>query len=101
MNRTGPDDSGSAGHGAGASGGWFGGADALQIPGEAEQRKLAELRDRFAGHQIVREVRDQNAGVRYCAYGVTIVIHPHTIITSSLAELETELEAAEGTGQPS
>ncbi len=63
-----------------------------EIPGKDEIRKLADLRDKFPGHQIIREALDQNAGIRYCAYGVTITIHPHTIITRDLAELETELK---------
>ncbi len=63
-----------------------------EIPGKEEIRKLAELREKFSGHQIIREALDQNAGIRYCAYGVTVTIHPHTIITHDLDELETELK---------
>jgi hypothetical protein len=62
-----------------------------EIPGNGEIRRLAELRDKFSGHQIIREVLDQNGGIRYCAYGVTVTIHPHTIITRDLEELENEL----------
>jgi hypothetical protein len=64
-------------------------------PGEAERRELARLRAEFAGHRIVREAQDHGAGVRYCAYGVTITVQPHTIITSDLGELRAELKRSD------
>ncbi len=68
------------------------------IPGEAELRELHRIRMRHLNHVIYREVDPQTKRVTYHAFGITIEIHPHTIVTRSLAELGEAL--AEGSATP-
>jgi hypothetical protein len=65
------------------------------IPGEAERRELHRIRMQHLGHVIHREVDPQTKQVTYHAFGITIEIHPHTIVTSDLAELDERLSEGE------
>jgi len=60
-------------------------------PSKAELAELALLQERFRGHRIVRDVT-RARGVRYTAYGATVDVRPHAIITDDLTELREELE---------
>jgi hypothetical protein len=62
-------------------------------PSKAELAELARLRERFRRHRIFRDVTRER-GVRYTAYGATVNVRPHTIITDDLAELRHGLEQA-------
>jgi hypothetical protein len=65
------------------------------LPGTAELELLARLRRQFLGHVIHREVDPLTHRVKFIAHGITINIHPHTIITHDLAELAAALEQRE------
>jgi hypothetical protein len=65
------------------------------LPGTAELELLARLRREYLGHVIHREVDPRTQRVKYMAHGVTVSIHPHTIITHDLAELAEALEQRE------
>ena len=65
--------------------------------------ELAELRLRFPAFRILREVMHGRRRARYIARRTRDGVHPHTLVTTDLAELRDELSRASqppGTSPP-
>jgi hypothetical protein len=69
------------------------------VPGEAELKLLHKIRMAHLGHVSYREVDPQTRKVTYVAYGLTIEVHPHSIVTTDLAELAAQLDQRAAPGK--